>query len=173
MSNAIIAEVREAAVKTQSQSERNVIMRVVSGKIVKKYKCLDTVRKQTGLGRKGLKASHTKEVRPVMRKRLEKERNKLRQEVIQFLERDDISIQMPGKKDSKTHEGEKRQVRVLNDYLGNIFQKYKAENPHVKISKTVFSRFMQTWTSLKTSHVGIWMRYKVPIRTLLQLHFTQ
>lgn len=48
---------------------------------------------------------------------------------------------MPGKKDSKTHEGEKRQVRVLNDYLGNIFQKYKAENPHVKISKTVFSRF--------------------------------
>ncbi|WAQ96816.1 hypothetical protein MAR_029506 [Mya arenaria] len=54
MSNAILAEVRDAVQKTKSQSERGVIMRVISGKILKKYKCLDTVRKQTGLGRKGM-----------------------------------------------------------------------------------------------------------------------
>ncbi|WAQ96869.1 hypothetical protein MAR_029559 [Mya arenaria] len=54
MSNAILAEVRDAVQKTKSQSERGVIMRVIIGKILKKYKCLDTVRKQTGLGRKGM-----------------------------------------------------------------------------------------------------------------------
>lgn len=45
---------------------------------------------------------------------------------------------MPGKADYKKHKGVKFQKRYLNDYLGNLFVKFKAENPELKIFRSKF-----------------------------------
>ncbi|CAC5394556.1 unnamed protein product [Mytilus coruscus] len=61
--------------------------------------------------------------------------------VIAFLERDDNSTCLPGKRDNKKDGKEKKQNRVLNDYLDNLHQKYLSENILTKFSVSVFRRF--------------------------------
>ena len=51
------------------------------------------------------------------------------QNVVQFLEREDNSAYLPGKRDA-TKSGNKRvQTRLLSDYMYNLHLKYKFEHP--------------------------------------------
>ena len=62
----------------------------------------------------------------------------LERQVRSFLERDDNSRMNPGKQDCLTVDGEKVQTRILNDYLYILYEKFIAENPQVKKSKSSF-----------------------------------
>ena len=74
--------------------------------------------------------------------------------IIEFLERDDNSRMMPGKKDFKTVRGkeglgkEKKQKRILNDYMKNLHEKYLAEFSQRKISLAMFCRFRPAYLLL-------------------------
>lgn len=57
-----------------------------------------------------------------------------------FLERDDNSRMMPGKGDFRNCDGVKVQKRYLNDYMHNLHAKFRAENPEINISRSVFCR---------------------------------
>ena len=57
-----------------------------------------------------------------------------------FMERDDNSTSLPGKKDSRKVGKERFQKRVLNDYLYNLHLKFRVENSSSNISLSVFSR---------------------------------
>jgi len=46
---------------------------------------------------------------------------------------------MPGKRDSKTCGGMKIQKRILCDYMYNLYHKYMAENPTMKMSHAHFT----------------------------------
>ena len=66
---------------------------------------------------------------------------KHRKKVIEFMERDDNSRNMPGKADCvKSIAGERRQKRILADYLSTLYQKLVSENPGIKLSFTSFCR---------------------------------
>ena len=56
------------------------------------------------------------------------------------MDRDDNSRMMPGKKDCKKDNNEKKQTRVLTDYLSNLHRKFKSENPTTKLSLASFCR---------------------------------
>ncbi|KAL3882556.1 hypothetical protein ACJMK2_028891 [Sinanodonta woodiana] len=61
------------------------------------------------------------------------------------MERDDVSVNMPRKNDcTKVETGERKQTRVLTDYLSNLFEKFCAENPDLKVSKSIFCRLRPT-----------------------------
>ena len=74
--------------------------------------------------------------------------------IIEFLERDDNSRMMSGKKDFKTLRGnkgqgkEKKQRRISNDYMKNLHEKYLAEFPERKIFLTMFCHFLPAYLLL-------------------------
>ncbi|KAL3853317.1 hypothetical protein ACJMK2_016866 [Sinanodonta woodiana] len=68
------------------------------------------------------------------------------------MERDDVSVNMPGKNDcTKVETGERKQMRVLTDYLSNLFEKFCAENPDMKVSESVCCFFCR----LRPTHILI------------------
>lgn len=71
------------------------------------------------------------------RKRIQQ---RYKREVVSFMERDDSSRAQPGKADVKKSEGEKRQTRVLTDYLSNLHDKFQSEHPEIKLSLATFCR---------------------------------
>lgn len=54
--------------------------------------------------------------------------DKLRQDVVGFLRRDDNSRILPGKTDAVKVAKDKQQKRVMNDYIHNLHMKNKAES---------------------------------------------
>ena len=93
----------------------------------------------TGLSRCTLNRFKEKFVYPLKRREKEKQ-EKLDAATTEFLERDDNSRMMPGKADFKKCDGEKKQKRHLNDYLHNLYDKFKAENPEICVRRPVFCR---------------------------------
>ena len=75
-------------------------------------------------------------------------RESIKEQVHSFMERDDISRVMPGKNDAKMHEGEKKQVRVLKDYLLNIYEPFKTEMPNSSISFSLFCKLRPSYILL-------------------------
>ena len=67
-------------------------------------------------------------------------RKELRSQVVAFVERDNSPV-LPGKRDDKKVGKEKKQKRILSDYLNNLYQKFRVENIGAKISLSVFTRF--------------------------------
>jgi len=65
-------------------------------------------------------------------------REQYAQQVVDCMERKDNSTTLPGKRDTKRTEDGTKQKRILSDYLNNMYDKFRLENP--KISKTTFLR---------------------------------
>lgn len=97
-------------------------------------------------------------------------RAELTNHVTDFYERDDVSRCMPGKRDAKNVEGEKKQVRILNDYLANIHEKFCREEPIFKVSYSTFCKLrpknikvtslLSRNTSLCTIHQNMALKLK-------------
>ena len=66
----------------------------------------------------------------------------------QFLERDDNSSCLPGKRDATKSKAGTTQTRVLNDYLYSLHLKFKSENPGIRISLTTFSSMCPRYMKL-------------------------
>ena len=62
----------------------------------------------------------------------------LRETVINYLSEDEQSRQNPGKKDYVLVNGEKVQSRTCTDYMGTLFDRFRAEHPDVTIGRTTF-----------------------------------
>lgn len=65
-------------------------------------------------------------------------------DIQRFLEKDENSKLCPGKKDTITRRGKKKQKRYLSDTLENLYKKYNSESNR-KISYTTFTRFRPFW----------------------------
>ena len=102
--------------------------------VLKKYRCIAIAKRTFGKSwrkRLGIEESG--------RSTRRNSRNKLvKEKVALFLEREDNSTMMAGKKDCSSGKN-KIQKRVLNDYLHNLHRKFCLENPNVKISRASFS----------------------------------
>ncbi|KAL3880910.1 hypothetical protein ACJMK2_033114 [Sinanodonta woodiana] len=120
--------------------------------------------RETGMSRRVLKSANSKGLTAVSRRRRVLERERIKKRVISFMERDDVSVNMPGKNDcTKVETGERKQTRVLTDYLSNLFEKFCAENRYMKVSKSVFCRLRPTHillTKLKTRNTCLCSRHQ-------------
>ncbi|CAC5404493.1 unnamed protein product [Mytilus coruscus] len=102
-------------------------------KLVKKYRCVSSLSKELKIHRR------TRALTGTSNKRKSKN-SKRKAKVIEFLEREDNSTTLPGKKDHlKDQESrEVKQKRVLTDYMHNLHEKFMLENPDVKVCRSAF-----------------------------------
>lgn len=107
--------------------------RKISLELLKKYRCINLLSTNIGVGRKLLANLHVKRVNKSLRERYG-------QAIVNFMEREDNSTVMPGKRDTKSTGDGIQQKRILNDYLHNLYEKFRLENPSVQLSKTTFLR---------------------------------
>ena len=136
--NVLISELKSTH-KNTPRSKRKAIHRVISGKIVRKYKCSKMLAEKIGLCRHRLAINDSKLHQlgqPIRNSTVL--RNK--KSVEAFLMREENSREMPGKADKGVINGKQMQTYVLTDYLGNLYKKFQAENPDVKISFASFCR---------------------------------
>ncbi|MES9879633.1 MAG: hypothetical protein ABW185_01985 [Sedimenticola sp.] len=147
--NAVLSELKETA--SSSDNLKKMVYRVVSGKIVDKYKCKTRLSKELLINRN--KLSHViKSGIDFAKKRRIRVIAKEKDTVIKFLEREDNSRMQPGKRDTTQDDGVKCQTLVLTDYLGNLHQKYCSENPESRISLATFCRIRPKYIQL-TGHL--------------------
>ena len=70
--------------------------------------------------------------------------------VREFYLRDDVSRVTTSKKETVTRNKVKKQKRLLNDSRKNLYEKFQAENPEVKISYSIFCRLRPFWVVTPT-----------------------
>ena len=165
MSKKIKASVLERKTKRES------IRRILSGKILRKYKLIKCAAAKTGCERRKLCRSKSKV--------LNFEKNKrgfdpdVYEQVLEFYARDDVSTALPGKRDAKKVKKRKArlQKRSLNDYLSNLYEKLKAEEPYLKVSFSSFAKmrpanyvlanFVNRRLCLCTKHQNVALKLKM------------
>ncbi len=143
-SHAIMQEVRHSVAEDNGQRHKTVLSWIISGRVVKKYRFITQTKKQTGLGWRSLAGVSATKKTCIGLQQQRKAWTSLQDDVLSFLERDDNSRIMPGKKDACKTDVGKVQKRVLTDYLHNLHAKYMSENPEKKhVSLSAFSRVRQ------------------------------
>ena len=65
----------------------------------------------------------------------------MKRKIEQFLRRDINSIVAPGKRDTITRKGLKKQKRYLNDSLKSLHERFVKENTDNKVSYPTFCKF--------------------------------
>ena len=102
MQSAVISE-PQAAASVIKGKERKSLHHIISGGIIKKYRAYSRVSKKIGLGTNQLRLPNTSKslIATKDNTRAAKMREELRQDVLKFLKRGDISSTMPYKHDTK------------------------------------------------------------------------
>lgn len=136
---ALFAECIGKEIKEASRSnKKQVVMRIVTGKIVKKYKMKGLLAASTGLNRRKMKnvqksiSLSKRSCNKVLSQRID-------QDIQHSLEREGNSKLLPGKADAVKVGKDKVQKRVLNDYMYNLHTKFLAESTY-KVSHATFCR---------------------------------
>lgn len=147
-SEVIQNQLKENIKLTTNDNEKKIFKKVLSGKIVKKYKVLNQI------NMKPIRQSSTanKSLLDMTRKtRNDKTNSKLEKIVAEFFEEDCNSRLCPGKRDSITKGKIKKQKRLLQDTMKNLHTKFiKANN--IKLSYTLFCRLRPFWVVTPNIH---------------------
>ncbi|KAL3865589.1 hypothetical protein ACJMK2_042964 [Sinanodonta woodiana] len=69
MANAMIAEIHATEEKNKPHKQRRVVANIVSGSILRKYKCIAMLSRETGMSRSVLKSANSKGLTAVSRRR--------------------------------------------------------------------------------------------------------
>ena len=137
--NAVAAQFKQTYHETRKQSIQRSLRCTIAGKVVKKYKCISTLHKETGIRRCTLATEVAQR-----RVRGGTLRAFLQDRILSYFERDDVSRMMPGKKDATKG----KQNRILTDYLSNLHARFCSENIDIAVSFTTFCR-------LRPSHIKL------------------
>ncbi|MES9883292.1 MAG: hypothetical protein ABW185_20700 [Sedimenticola sp.] len=146
--NCVLQQAKTSIKEGGGKPAQRTYLKVLTGKLLKKYRCNSELSRRLKVTRKAVSKA-TQRV-PIEKTRLKKVRTVLREKVVTFLERDDNSATLPGKKDAIKVGKDKHQKRVMNDYMYNVYQKFLSENPEVKMSLSVFNRCRPRYISLVT-----------------------
>ena len=134
--NVLIKNLRDNYKKMKHNRGKRFVLRLVSSNLLKKYKikshCLRTIGITLPKKRRSLNANLKMSRARVLQK--------IRQEVLEFLLREDNSKMAAGKKSTKTNKKQKKQVHILCDTMRNLHLKFRAENDNAKISYSFFCK---------------------------------
>ena len=138
--NALVAEIKDAS-HPLAGKRRQALHGFVMGKIVKKYRVVNLIRKEIGGSKNVLSRLQKKTMTSSPKKsRLFQWHATMKGKIIDFLKRGDNSTCLPEKWDSKKVGDQQLQKYILNDYLENLHIKFLAENLTVHLSYSTFTR---------------------------------
>lgn len=124
-------------VSERSTNKKRAFERVLTGKIVKKYRvqqriCTITSRK--------ICSNRNKVTIELL-----KQNCKIKNEVESFFEKDSVSRLTAGKKETKTKNKQKKQKRLLNDTMKNLYNEFIKSSMNQKISYSTFCKLRPFW----------------------------
>ncbi|KAK0133284.1 hypothetical protein N1851_031198 [Merluccius polli] len=137
--HALMANIKDTFATTKKKTHRQVMARLVTGRILKKYGLQKEISAALRVSRKWKKNL----VDGKMRYRSLCSR--LQDKVIAFLTMDESSRLTAGKAQTITRAKIKKQKRFLNDTLRNLHRKFLTEHPHLSISYSLFCRMRPFW----------------------------
>ena len=156
LAHAVSAEVKQAVQSgdlQKSNTRRGLTASIISGLIIKKYQCVRTLSKLTGIGRELLAKANKKMSYP-KKKRLPEVSQELTDKVIAFLERSDNSRMMPGKADYVTLNGTKVQLgNVTSMTTCTIYMQSSGRN--IRTSRSVKPHFVRGGQSTSSQHHSV------------------
>lgn len=141
----IITEVIRLNAEKRKRNKAS-LNRFISGKIIQKYRCSREIEKRVCITRKSLRKSRV----DTFGKTRNSKKRKYQNTVISFLLREDNCTVLPGKRDTKKVGKETCQKVILNDYMYNLYDKFRFEYPDVRISRAGFYRLRPTYSKLES-----------------------
>ena len=150
LANVLFHEVKSKKQKIKEQKKREVIHRVLVGKIIRKYRMKAALKTECSLSTRLInKVSNSDDHIMVSNRRRVGVARATVALVNDFFNSDEVSRMMPGKADAtRVTKGQKVQTRIQNDYLSNCYTSFKYKYPSVQLS---FSQFCK----LRPSHVRL------------------
>ena len=145
--NTIISQIKKKYQNMHTAKDRQVISKVVAGKLLKKYRLLDFARKEFGFSPKLMKTNKTRATKLQYTQQIQcnKISKEVEKKIISFLERDDNSRITTGKKETVTKSKKKMQKRFLVESMRTLHQKFKMEHPEVAVSYSEFCKRRPFW----------------------------
>jgi len=140
---ALVDQIRSRYQDSKLEREKMACVRLLTGKIVQKYKLQNVMNDQFGFSYKRWKKQNSEMCH--QRRRLYASSCKLKEAVVNFYCRDDVSRNTPGKKDTKTVHKQKMQRRLLLDTLINTHLKFISEFTDMQCSYSLFCRLRPFW----------------------------
>ncbi len=142
--NALISNIRQKYQDTKEERVRQMISRIVTGKIIKHYKLQKKTQTLLGFSRKRCGQTNRSGL-SFQRKKYQSTQSKLQKKIEDFFLRDEVSRLTAGKKQTITRRKVKMQKRFLNDTLKNLHRKFLLENPSSHLSYTLFCCMRPFW----------------------------
>ncbi len=145
--NTIISQIKKKYQDMHTAKDRQVISKVLAGKLMKKYGLLSFARKEFGFSPKLMKTNKTKATKLQYDRKIQcnKISKEVEKKIISFLERDDNSRITTGKKETVTKSKKKMQKCLLVESMRTLHQKFKMEHPEVAVSYSVFCKRRPFW----------------------------
>jgi len=145
--NVLCHSIRDKYRKTNSDKERQILSCVVTSRLLKKYRVINSCRDNTGISKRRLSRNVTDHVLVTQykRKSYASKAPRLRNTVTLFLERDDNSRITTSKSDTMSRHGIKKQRRLLTDTMTRLHAKFCLERPDVKVSRSTFCSLRPFW----------------------------
>lgn len=145
--NALLAELRDRYENLSSEREKQLISKIMAGKILKKYRLLKMARTEFGFSAKRMRNNEKRSA--ALKYTRKKQKNSIttdtEEKIKQFLERDENSRATTGKKETVTQKKMKKQKRFLNEPMAILHEKFKKEYPDIQISYSEFCKKRPFW----------------------------
>ncbi|MES9884828.1 MAG: hypothetical protein ABW185_28615 [Sedimenticola sp.] len=138
--HALLDQIKSSYKTSSKHTEKRSITRLLSGSILQKYKMKYSALRYCGIYTR--KTSSTPRIYTSLSRRSLKA-------VHNFYERDDVSRVTTGIKNTVTSKKIKKQRRILNDSLMNLYAMFQSEIS-IKISYTTFCRLRPFWVLFPT-----------------------
>ena len=142
--NVLCQSIRAKHAKTASDKEKQILTKLVTSELLRKYKLAKLCREETGVSAKRMRSA-VGGFMEYSRKTYHSVSARCRQTVAKFLERDDNSRITTGRNDTVSRKGEKKQRRLLTETLQNLHAKFVKENPLNVLSYATFCLLRPYW----------------------------
>ena len=157
----LIGSIRQRYNRSKSNKQKRLISGlIIREQILKKYGLSTLARQMLGISKRHMKKN------PPKRPRLESIR--IKENIVTYFERDDISKIKADKQATITRRGTKKQIRLLTDDLKMLHAKYLSEGN--KISYSLFCKLRPFWTIKPTEKDRQTCMCKIHDNIALKLH---
>lgn len=136
---ALTDDIKEMLKSSKKQRHKQMITKLLTGKIVRKYRCCRISEETFGFSHKLFKLKPATDLKYVRNRCVAQGyAATLKKSVCEYFTRDDISRLLAGKNATITKSGKTMQKRLLQDTVKNIHRKYLSEHVNVNISYSLF-----------------------------------
>ncbi|CAH0553686.1 unnamed protein product [Brassicogethes aeneus] len=131
----LISQISENYKEVKDKSNRQKFREVLLGKDVRKYRCLGQLNFMTYKVKRSRNADKAKGIKKI---------KLIKGDITSFIEKDEYSRLCPGKKDTITRNGVKKQKRLLNKSLLMIYNEFR-QSVNYFISYSTFCKLRPFW----------------------------